>query len=693
MKKLFIDIETYNGKTDLRTRGLYRYAEDAEITLVGYAIDDGPAKVWDVTLDTSVPADLFDLAYRHEKDTYQIIAHNAAFERTVFGHQKSEGIYKILANQDSWHCTMAQALAHGLPGGLPYLSDIFKLPSDKAKDPEGRLLVNLFCKPRDGKRASRSAHPAEWEKFREYCRRDVEAERALYLKLPAWNCSQSELDIVNLDYEINSRGFRVDVELAEAAVAIVKKEKQTRDNKAFELTGGRVTSGTQRDRMLEHILKEYGVALPDMAESTLTRRIEDPDLPTAVKELIALRLASAGTSAKKYQALLDSVSSDGRLRGTLQYCGASRTGRWTGRIFQPQNLPRPSFGNDEIDAGIKAIKAGSAEYIYDDVTAMASSALRGVIVAPEGKKLAVADLASIEGRVLAWLAGEDWKVKAYADFDNGAGYDMYTRTYARIVNKDPAEVTKKERQLGKVLELALGYGGGVGAFSTFADAYHIDLSELAADMPQYAMADRHNAKELWDKAVERGETCGLEMKTYIACDCVKRMWRRANPATCGFWADVENAALSAINDAGANSCRKWGKLEFSRVEKNWLRILLPSGRYLCYAGAKSDGGKIRYLGSDTYTRRWGYLSTYGGKLAENIVQAVSRDILAHGMVKAEAEGFRAVLSIHDELITEVPDDGKYSSGRLSQLMSSAPSWAEGLPLAAAGFEAERYRKD
>jgi len=690
MKKLFIDIETYNENVVLRTRGLYRYAENAEITLVGYAIDDEPVRVWDVVKE-STPGVFMKIANSLDKNEYQIVAHNAAFERTIFS--KQDGLFKALYDRKNWHCTMAQALAHGLPGGLQKLSNIFKLSGDKAKDPEGRAYINLFCSPRDGKRATRSTHPDEWEKFKEYCRRDVEAERALYYKLPLWNCSQSEPNIFNLDYEINSRGFQVDVDLAKAAVAAVKKEKQAKDNKVFELSGGRVTAGTQRGKMLEHILKEYGVTLPDMTESTLTRRLEDPDLPPAVKELIALRLASAGTSAKKYQALLDSVSSDGRLRGTLQYCGASRTGRWTGRIFQPQNLPRPSFGNDEIDAGIKALKAGSAEYVYGDVTAIASSALRGAIVAPEGKKLAVADLASIEARVLAWLAGEEWKVKAYADFDYGVGYDIYTQTYARIANKDPAEVTKRERQLGKVLELALGYGGGVGAFSTFAAAYRIDLSELAADMSQYAMADRHKAHDLWESAVERGETYGLEMRTFIACDCIKRMWRRANPAIVDFWADVESAALSVINDKGADSYRRCGKLEFSRVEKNWLRILLPSGRYLCYAGAKSDGGKIRYLGNDTYTRRWGYQSTYGGKLAENIVQAVSRDILRDAMLEVESRGFKVVLSIHDELITETPDTYNYTAETLSTLMSAAPPWAKGLPLNAAGFEAKRYRKD
>ncbi len=397
MNRLYIDIETYNAKTDLRTQGLYRYAEDAEIMLVGYAVNDGPVKVWTV-VEESLPGPL-QIAIR-DADEYQIVAHNAAFERTVF-NQRKDGPFRRLADNPNWHCTMAQALLHGLPGSLQSLSEIFKLPYDEAKDKEGHKLVLLFCKPlSDGTRATRKTHPTEWEKFKEYCQKDVEAERALYKKMPMWNCIPFERDVYEVDRKINDRGFLVDVELAEAAVKILAKEKQSRDNKVWESTGGSITAATQRDKLLEHLLDAHGISLPDMANSTLTRRLEDPDTPPAVKELISLRLESAGTAPKKYSALLKSVSSDGRLRGTLQYCGASRTGRWTGKIFQPQNLPRPALPADEIETGIKAVKADVADLLYESVTPILSSALRGVIIAPKGKKLVVADLSSIEGRVL-----------------------------------------------------------------------------------------------------------------------------------------------------------------------------------------------------------------------------------------------------------------------------------------------------
>jgi len=651
--------------------------------------------VWAVA-EEPLPGQL-EIAIR-DADEYQIVAHNAAFERTIFNQYK-DWPFRYLADGPNWHCTMAQALLHGLPGSLQALSEIFKLPYDEAKDKGGHKLVLLFCKPlSDGTRATRKTHPAEWEKFKEYCRKDVEAERALYKKMPMWNCDEFERDVYEVDRKINDRGFLVDVELAEAAVKILAKEKQSRDNRVWESTGGNITAATQRDKMLEHLLDAHGISLPDMTNSTLTRRLEDPDTPPAVKELISLRLESAGTAPKKYSALLKSASSDGRLRGTLQYCGASRTGRWTGRIFQPQNLPRPALPADEIDTGIKAVKADVADLLYESVTPILSSALRGVIIAPEGKKLVVADLSSIEGRVLAWIAGEAWKVKAYADYDKGEGYDMYVQTYAKTFRKRPEDVTKKERQLGKVLELALGYGGGVGAFISFANIYHIDLSELAEDMTIFPMEDRLAAKSLWDWSEEQGRTFDLPMQVFMACECIKRMWRAANPKIKDFWAALENGVRIVVGDPTQTIHVKQA-LGFSdaicKIDKEsaWLRIKLPSGRYLCYGGIDVYNGKIRYSGVNPYSRKWVKQETYGGKLAENIVQAVSRDIFAYGMLNAESAGYEVVLSVHDELITETPDNENYTAKVLSKIMTSPPRWACGLPLAAAGFESYHYRKE
>jgi DNA polymerase bacteriophage-type len=682
MNVLHIDLETYST-VNLKTQGMYRYVEDVEIMLMGYALNDEPANVWDWTKDLNKPPKVIIDAARDPNTI--LAAHHASFERVVL-----DQIYPTLSIDRTWRCTMIRAHAHGLPGSLQVLSEIYRLPTDKAKDKDGRRLINLFCKPqRNGERATRETHPEDWKKFIEYCRLDVEAERELDKKLPRWNDTDEERALWRLDQTINDRGFAVDIDLAKSAIDAVEKEKKQRDVKTHALTDGAVSAATQRDALLKHILDIHGVELPDMQISTLNRRLEDPNLPEPVKELISLRLQSAGTSTKKYQTLLKSASTDGRLRGALQFCGASRTGRWSGRIFQPQNLPRPTYKNWEIDLGIEAIKAGTVDLIWDDVKAIASSALRGEIVAPERKKLTVADLSSIEGRVLAWLAGEQWKIDAYRDYDAGIGYDMYVWAYANTFRIDPADVTKDQRTLGKPIELALGFGGGPGAFVTFAKVYGINLEELAADMSIFPDRIINAARDFWEWCVEKKKTLDLPEEIFIACDCIKRLWREANPRIVRFWSDLENDVWSTL------TIKKQAVRQKYQVDKkgSWIRIRLPSGRYLCYAGAKIDDDKIKYLGVNQYSRKWGYLSTYGGKLAENLTQAASRDILAYGMQNAEAAGYNVVLSVHDELLTETPDTPEFNHNQLSQIMATAPAWAKDLPLAAAGFEAYRYRKD
>jgi DNA polymerase len=393
----------------------------------------------------------------------------------------------------------------------------------------------------------------------------------------------------------------------------------------------------------------------------------------------------------KYKALLSSVCKDGRLRGTLQFCGAPRSGRWSGRIFQPQNLPRPTHKEYQIDVGIDALKHGYADLIFPDIAAIASSCIRGAIVAPKGKKLVIADLSSIEGRVLAWLAGEQYKIHDYAEYDGGAGYDMYIQTYARTFGIKPEDVKKDQRQLGKVLELALGYGGGVGAFVTFSNAYNISLETLAQDMyNKLPVFYKDASSQYYDRLKEQGKKPrGMTAEAFITCDSIKKMWRTANRYTEKFWADCENAARTLLTEEAA--AVDVGRVKFIKSGR-WMLVRLPSGRCICYAGAHIKNGSVVYRGIDQYTRKWSDISTYGGKLAENITQAVSRDILVHGMIGAEDAGYAVVLSVHDELITETPDAKMYKAEKLSEIMATPPPWADGLPLDAKGLESYRYRK-
>ena len=685
MRICWSDIETYSEVPI--ACGTHAYAETAEVMLWAFAIDDGPVEVWDLTAGGLMPV-LLTFALADPGCVF--VFHNSHFDRTVLRHCGFE-IPDHRVND-----TMVKALAHSLPGGLDKLCEIFDIPVGKAKDKDGRRLVLLFCKPRPAKsnprRATRETHPAEWAKFVEYARLDVEAMRAIDAKLPTWNCSSSERALWELDQAINDRGFAVDVELARAAIATVQVEQARLADRTQALTGGDVQAATQRDEMLRHITRAYGVALPNMQQSTLERRINDPELPAALRELLAIRLQASTTSTAKYQTLLRAVSKDARLRGTLQFCGAGRTGRWAGRLFQAQNMTRPTMPSEDIACGIDAVKAGCADLLFDLLLQLLSNCLRGVIVAPPGRKLVCADLANIEGRGLAWLAGEQWKLQAFRDYDAGEGPDLYKMAYAKSFGVPPDEVAKDQRQIGKVQELALGYEGGVGAFVTFAAAYGIDLEAMAEQafsaIPADILDEARSALE-WTKRTDR-QTFGLSDLAWMVCDAFKRAWRYGHPATASFWRDLQDAARIAVQNPGrAFDCRRVSL----RRDGAWLRVRLPSGRYLCYPGVRlGEGNKLSYMGVNQYTRQWARLETYGGKLAENITQAVARDVLADNMPRVEAAGYRIVLSVHDELITEAPDTPEFNAAHLSALMATPPAWAEDLPLAAEGFEAARYRK-
>jgi DNA polymerase len=671
--------------------------------MIAWAVDDGEPKLWDAKTQKHMPAELRDIL--HGDDI--LIAHNAAFEQSVF----AADLVGVKIDPKRWRCSMARAYAHGLPGSLDSVGAILGLKQDQKKSKECYDLIRLFCvsPPKNSKRgrATYETHPTQWERFKTYCKQDIVAAREVWKKLPAWNYKGFELDLWHLDQRINQRGICIDTELAEAAIHAVDKTQASLRSRTVDLTLGDVDSATKRDQMLAHILAAYGVELPDMQASTLERRIDDPDLPAGLKELLAIRLMATTSSTAKYKKVMKCVSNDERLRGTLQFCGAARTGRWSGRLFQPQNLARPTLKTGDIEIGIEALKNDCADILYPNVMELASNCIRGVIIAPKGKKLVVSDLSNIEGRDQAWLAGEQWKIKAFEDFDKGEGYDIYVLAYARTFRVTPESVLEdkerggNQRQVGKVLELALGYHGGVGSFVTFAALYSVDLSKLADkvwdSIPQDVMAE---AKRYWDfcvphyddvlKRMTPDQTLGLPERIFIACDSIKRMWRRAHPKIVQTWEDIKQASLNALSNKGHTF--ECGKLKMRR-DGNWFRIVLPSGRALCYPHARLDGMQISFMGVDQYTRKWQRIHTYSGKLWENVCQAVARDVMAHGMMVAEKRGYETVLTVHDELICEAPDTDEYREERLSTLLSTQPEWAPGLPLAAGGYQTYRYRKE
>lgn len=688
--RLWGDLETYSPVPI--NAGTGAYAEQAEILLFAWAIDDGPVSVMDLTDSYFRWPQERELHYALQDPECELWFHNSFFDRTVLRHA-APLLYKNITPA-RWRDTMVQALVHGLPGKLESLCGILNVPIDQAKDRAGKQLIRLFCVPRAGKpRATRETHPVEWARFMDYAGMDVVAMRECHRRLPTWNYRPEEIALWHLDQVINDRGFAVDLDLARAAVAAVDAEQARLRGRSADLTDGQVASTTQRDALLNYLLLEHGVALPDAQAATLERRIEDPDLPAGLRELLAVRLEASTTSASKYKRLLRGVSRDGRMRGTLQFSGAQRTRRWAGRLFQPQNLPRPTAKADVIEADIEAFKAGVADIVCPSVMASASNALRGCIVAPPGRKLVVADLANIEGRMLAWEAREQWKLDAFAAFDRGEGPDLYNVAYARSFDVPVESVTGDQRQVGKVMELALGYEGGVGAFVTFAEAYRIDLGDLAdRALPVIDGDVLAEAADAWRWARSKNTTYGLVERVYATCDALKRLWRRAHPATGALWRGIESMAKAAVMHPGVTFASPRDFV--ARRDGAWLRIKMPSGNYLCYPSPEIGmDGTLSYMGVNQYTRKWSRIETYGGKLVENATQSLARDVLAHGMRAAESAGYEVVLTVHDELITEVPDEPRFNAAGLAARMTINPAWCPDLPLAAKGFEGRRYRKD
>lgn len=716
--KFWLDLETFS-EVPIQN-GTHAYAEGVEVLLFAYAVDNGAPQVIDLTERHQHTGDLF-AAVRNpraqvaallqwaKESGAEVWAHNSHFDRTVLRHTFPE----VCPPVEQWRDTMVQALAHSLPGKLDQLCSILKIPADKAKDKRGKQLIQLFCKPlgknRKLRRATSETHPADWAVFVDYATSDIWAMREVHKRAPVVNYPNNlrELALWHHDQRINDRGTAVDLDLARAAVAAVDTAQVELAEETQRLTRGEVQAATQRQAMLDHLMQDFGYYLADLRGSTVERVLSDPDTPPGVRALLLVRQQASTTSTAKYKALLKAASRDGRLRGLLQFCGALRTGRWAGRTFQPQNLPRPSLSQEEIDRGIDALKDGVAELLFDNLMALASSAIRGCIVAPVGRKLCIADLSNIEGRMLAWLSGEEWKLRAFREFDAGTGADLYALAYAKSfgVTADVVMHNKKHgdgsmRQIGKVQELALGYQGGVGAFVTFALAYSIDLDDMARGVLENApgdlVAESRDFHE-WLSAQKDANTFGLAPDTFVACEVVKRGWRLAHAATVDWWDTLEGAFIGATNNPGV--VFDAGSVKLQR-KGNWLYLRLPSGRRLCYPSPQVSPPKkgqrkpvCSYMGVDQFTRQWVRVSTYGGKLAENVTQAAARDALAENVPAILAEGYEITLSVHDELLTETPDDPAFSSGRLVDLMSTVPAWAPGLPLAAAGFEADRYKKD
>lgn len=759
-ERLFLDTETFSG-VDLKKVGAYAYAEHptTEIMICTYAIDEGRVQTWDATESPTMPRELRKaLRQVSRKKAKIVMANGLLFDRLVI--REKWGIDLPVSQIED---TMIMAFRHALPGSLDMQCQVLGVDAEHAKDKAGKALIKRFCKPTPKtykiRRYTRETHPEEWAKFLRYAALDIIAMREVYWRIPDWGNTPKEDEILLIDQLINDRGFYVDVDLANAAIKAVQAHKEELKEEAWERFGGKLT-GNDFLPILRDIAPAF--TIHNAQKSTLNDLLEDPDFPDEGKALIEMRLGASSTASTKYNPLVNGLSADGRRRGCLQYGGAKRTLRWAGKGFQPQNLARGEYSDDHegkikrregesdvafwvrshmLTNGINSLLRGTAHWAYD-ISKLTASTVRGCIIPAKGKKFVVADYSNVEGRGLAWIAGEKTALMVFR-----AGRDIYCETAGKMFGLDPEYIKanrKDLRQIGKACELGLGYGGGVAAFLQFAKNLGLDLYAMADVMKgtfpdhiwaaakrgyEYARINEAKRPPKPGKKDER-PTYILPKNVWLTCDAIKRMWREAHPKTVAFWAELEDAVLCAIRNpgkaywAGATvrpDGRKALKIVRTKAKHDptfdderddpnaagwWLKIELPSGRIMSYpgialsvtteidedTGKKRTSTRIKYQGENQTTRQWGFQYTYGGKLTENIVQALCRDILAWSMPGVEAAGYEIVLSVHDELITEVPDTDDYTTEELCALMCDLPIWAKGFPLAAEGDIMYRYRK-
>ena len=649
MKKLSIDIETFSD-IDLIKCGVYKYADSPafEILLFAYSIDDGEINIIDLVNGEELPE---EIAEAIKSDTVIKTAFNAQFERVCLSKYLGlpEGEY---LNPQSWYCTAVQAAELSLPSSLADVGAALGL--ERQKMTEGKELIKYFCVPckptkSNGGRTRNMPKdaPDKWTLFKEYCKRDVDVERQIAEKLKKYPLSKSEHDLYVLDQRINDRGVLVDLEFARQAVKLNSIQSAVATEQAYTLTG---LENPNSVAQLKEWLIENGVEIDSLSKKAVAALADETD--GDIQEMLHLRLLMSKTSVKKYEAVMRSVCKDNRVRGMMRFCGASRIGRWSGQILQVQNLPQNHLPDLTLARDI--VKDGDFEMLdmtFGNVPNVLSELIRTVLIPKQNHRFIVADFSAIEARVLSWLAGEQWRLDTFRN-----GGDIYCASASQMF-RVPVEkhgVNGHLRQKGKISELACGYGGSVGALKNMG----------AVEM-----------------GVPEDELQGLIND-----------WRNANPHIVKLWTEVGNAAMKAIKEKTIVSL---GKLVFM-YERGILFIRLPSGRRLSYIkpriGTNRFGGdSITYMGVGA-SKKWERLETFGGKLVENIVQAIARDLLASAMMNVANAGYDIVFHVHDEIIAEAPD-GQGSVDEMCKLMSINPDWADGIPLSADGYECEYYRKD
>lgn len=673
---LSIDVETYCD-LDIKNVGAYRYCEHPsfEILLFAYAFDDGPVEIIDLTKTIYLPE---KVSKALGDPNVLKTAFNANFERNsiVNGLVDVECQEKIDSNKfiktkgkrfksnknlccipEEWQCTMIKALTMGLPGSLEMVGKAMHLEEDKQKMKEGKALIQYFCKPckptkvNGGRTRNLPEHaPEKWETFKLYCKQDVEVERDIRNKLSRYKTTDKEQRLWELDQKINDRGINLDLELINKAIKCDAGYIEKLMSEARKLTG--VDNPKSKTQIKKWISEKVGYEVTSLTKDTIPELIKNIDDETVLR-VLDLNQNMSKTSIKKYQTMLNMRCEDGRVRGLLQFYGANRTGRWAGRGVQVQNLPQNHL--PDLDDARNLVREGNfddIEFLYDSIPDTLSQLIRTAFIPAEGNRFLVADFSAIEARVIAWLANETWRLDVF----NTHG-KIYEASAAQMFKVPIESVTKGSdlRGKGKIAELALGYGGSVGAL-------------ISMDK---------------NKSIPEEDLPGLV-----------KSWRNANPKITKFWWDCDKAAKKAIHEK-TTVCMQYG-IKFI-YDPGVLFIQLPSGRKLSYIRPKIEPGPydkpiITYEGMEQTTKQWTTLDTYGPKLVENIVQAVARDCLAEAMFKVTKAGYDIVMHVHDEIIMDVPKNfGNIEE--VNAIFGESIDWAKGLPLNADGYECNYYMKD
>ena len=643
MKKLSIDLETYSS-VDLGKSGVYKYAEsgDFEILLFAYSIDDGEVKVIDLASGEIIPEEILSAL---SDESIEKWAFNANFERVCL----SRFLGKRLKPQ-GWYCTMIWSAYIGLPLSLEKVGEVLKL--DKQKMNEGKALIKYFSIPckqtkTNGMRTRNLPHHdlEKWSTFKEYNKRDVETEMAIKKKLSAFPIPHSEWENYWIDQNINDRGILIDEVLVDSAIKFDEILRDENMDRAIGLTG---LENPNSPLQLKEWLNRKGLEIDSLAKKDVESALKNAE--GDIKEVLELRQELSKSSVRKYDAMKNVKGKDNRARGLIQFYGANRTGRYSGRLIQVQNLRRNNLKDLDLARSlVKNRDYETMEILYDSPADILSQLIRTAFVPKEGTRFIVSDFSAIEARVLAWLAGEQWVLDA---FENGE--DIYCRTASRMfgVPVEKHGVNGHLRQKGKIATLACGYQGALGALKAMG-GIEMGLSED-------------------------------ELQSIVDS------WREANPNIVSLWWDIDSVVKRVVK---TRSKERYKNLVIS-YEKGILFIELPSKRRLAYPKAKIGmnrfGGESVVYEGIVVGNKWDKIESYGGKFVENIVQAIARDILAEAMMRLEKKGFNIVMHIHDEVVIESDSS---SIEEINEIMSAVPEWAPGLILDADGFESEFYKKD